>query len=110
MTAKMHPDAAALLAQIAASGDPLMETLPVPQARATADERVLRKTFPRRDDVVASDRSVDSSGAAIPIRVYRPQDALSSELLPIVVYFHGGGMVVGSIETVDTHCRWFCLE
>jgi acetyl esterase len=110
MTAKMHPDAAALLAQIAASGEPLMETLAVPVARATADQRVLGKTFPRRDGVEVSDRTVDHSNAPIRIRVYRPQAAPSSALLPIVVYLHGGGMVVGSIETVDAHCRWFCLE
>ena len=36
------------------------------------------------------------------VRVYRPE---STEPLPIVVYFHGGGWVIGSVDTHDGHSR-----
>jgi len=37
----------------------------------------------------------------VPVRIYRPADGE----LPVVVYFHGGGWVIGDIETHDGHCR-----
>ncbi len=49
-----------------------------------------------------SDESVDGPHGPIPIRVYRPIDAGD---LPVVVYFHGGGFVCGTIDTHDTICR-----
>jgi acetyl esterase len=106
----MHPDAQAILARIAESGEPLMETLPVLEARKSADERVVRATFPRREEVTVEDRLARARDLAIPVRVYRPRSEDAGTLLPIVIYYHGGGMVVGSIETVDAHCRWLCVE
>ncbi len=38
----------------------------------------------------------------IPIRTYRPAKA---GILPIFIYFHGGGFVAGSIEGSDSFCR-----
>jgi acetyl esterase len=38
----------------------------------------------------------------LPVRIYRPT---SNTNLPVVVYFHGGGWVLGNIETHDTICR-----
>jgi acetyl esterase len=54
----------------------------------------------RSDDGLESihDRVIEVGGRRIPIRVYRPR---GEGRLPVVVYFHGGGWVVGSIETHD---------
>lgn len=46
-------------------------------------------------------RTIPGSGGAIPVRIYKP----AGEGLPIVVYFHGGGWVLGSIDTHDGYCR-----
>lgn len=40
-------------------------------------------------------------GFAVPVRLYAPSDAQ----LPVLVYFHGGGFVIGSIATHDRLCR-----
>ena len=48
------------------------------------------------------DHVIPSSGGEIPVRVYRPE---SDELLPVIVYFHGGGFVGGNIETHDAVCH-----
>lgn len=45
---------------------------------------------------------------AIQIRLYRPRDRNAEEILPILVYFHGGGMMIGDLETHDTLCRELC--
>jgi acetyl esterase len=41
---------------------------------------------------------------AVPIRLYRPLDAIPGQPLPLLVYFHGGGWLLGDIETGDALC------
>lgn len=48
------------------------------------------------------------SQASIPIRVYTPPKA--DRALPIIVYYHGGGFVVGSIQSHEAECKWLALE
>ena len=45
--------------------------------------------------------SIPVPDGSIAIRIYHP----SGQNLPVVVYFHGGGWVMGSIETHDGYCR-----
>jgi acetyl esterase len=40
-------------------------------------------------------------GQALPVRLYAP----SKEVLPLLVYFHGGGFTIGGVATHDTLCR-----
>lgn len=41
----------------------------------------------------------------VPIRIYRPSDDAD---LPVVVYFHGGGWVIGNLDSHDGICRALC--
>jgi acetyl esterase len=54
--------------------------------------------------VEVTDRSVPSAGAQIPVRIYRPAASRASADRPLVVYFHGGGFVFGSLPMGD----WIC--
>ena len=40
-------------------------------------------------------------GFEVPVRVYAPSD----DVLPVLIYFHGGGFTIGSLATHDTLCR-----
>jgi len=51
--------------------------------------------------VVKNMRMSDTS-AQIPARVYIPREC---EVLPVLVYFHGGGWVLGDLDSVDSLCR-----
>jgi acetyl esterase len=51
---------------------------------------------------VIEDREIPGPGGALPVRVYRPDGDAAK---PLVVFFHGGGWVVGSIATHDSTCR-----
>src|SRR5689334_3912614 len=51
------------------------------------------------------DRDIPGPAGSIPVRVYRPS---AEAPLPIVVWFHGGGWVTGSLETHDNLCRLLC--
>jgi len=44
-------------------------------------------------------------GEDIVARVYQPAGAAPDELLPVLVYFHGGGFVIANLDTYDASCR-----
>ena len=46
----------------------------------------------------------DTELAGVPVRVYRPVDA-NGPAAPGVVFFHGGGWVIGDLDTHDMHSR-----
>ena len=48
------------------------------------------------------DRTIPGPAQPIPIRVYWPE---TGRKLPVLVYFHGGGWVIGNLDQVDAQCR-----
>jgi len=54
-----------------------------------------------------SDRSIPGPVGDIPIRIYKPS---AGDNLPILVYFHGGGWVIGNLDTHDSVCRKLCKD
>lgn len=48
------------------------------------------------------DREIPGPGGAIPIRIYYPA---TSENFPVLMWFHGGGWVLGDIDTPELNCR-----
>jgi acetyl esterase len=57
--------------------------------------------------VTAADRAIPGPGGAIPIRMYTPEDEGPFGAL---VYFHGGGWVLGNVEMTDLPCRMLVRE
>jgi len=43
----------------------------------------------------------------IPMRAFRPQGSKAGEVLPALIYFHGGGWTIGDLDTHDVVCRQF---
>ena len=80
---------------------PPIDQLSPPDARRQYREvrATLRPPAPNLADV--RDLKTDSKSGAIPLRLYRPVDGE----LPALVYFHGGGWVVGDLDTHDVVCR-----
>ena len=101
----LHPQTRALLDLIAQSGIPPTHLLSVADGRAFYRDR-RRVTQPAPPEV-ASVQDLKSSGphGAIPLRLYRPLGSPSTALLPVLVYYHGGGWVIGDLDTHDTLCR-----
>jgi acetyl esterase len=62
---------------------------------------------PAADAIVArtEDRMINGPGGNLPIRIYWPE---GDGAKPITVYFHGGGYVVGDLDTQDMIARAFC--
>lgn len=51
------------------------------------------------------DRRIAGPGSDLPIRIYTPRELKTGERLPVLIWFHGGGFVIGSLETHDSVCR-----
>lgn len=57
----------------------------------------------RPDLPEVADRRVPGPFGEIPVRLYYPAN---ERPLPVLVFFHGGGFIYGSIDTHDKICRW----
>jgi acetyl esterase len=100
VTVPVHPQAQQILDGKAASGaPPTWEQTPAQARAGFAATRELIGAGP----AVASARDIVIPGRTgpIPARVYTPVAAASG----IVVYFHGGGWVIGSVDDWDACCR-----
>ena len=87
---ELDPQIGAVLAAVAAEGAPPVDELPPDEARANYDE-LCQEQFGPVDEVHAvEDRDADG----VPVRIYRPTE--TDEPSTALVYFHGGGWVVGS--------------
>lgn len=90
----------AFLDQLAAAGAPPLNGLPVPEAR-----QALMQLFGVKGEDVGKveDRQIlGPAGNKIPVRIYTPK---GTGPFPILVFFHGGGWVLGNLETHDATCR-----
>ena len=56
----------------------------------------------------SQDRSIPGPAGEIPVRVYWPREAGSGETLGVFIYLHGGGFVIGDLDTHDPLCRRLC--
>ena len=94
---------AALLEQMSKNGAPPLEQ------RSAAEAREMFRAMNRSGDPVPvgaiEDRVIPGPGGEIPVRLYRPE---GSGPFPVHVYCHGGGWVIGDLDTHDGHCRETC--
>ena len=101
----LHPQAQALLDLMRERGVPPTHTLSPADARAFYRER-RSFTQPAPPEVaLVRDLEADGPHGAIPLRLYRPLGADAAAMLPVLVYYHGGGWVIGDLDTHDTLCR-----
>lgn len=82
-------------------GFPAVHTMTGAQARATIRSRFTPAAEPEPVHSV-HDRTVPVDGGAVPVRVYRPA---GDELLPALVFAHGGGFVFCDLDSHDGLCR-----
>jgi acetyl esterase len=106
----LHPQAQALLQLMIDRGVPPMHTLSVEEARRTYLERkhITQPTPPtvaRSLDITPQ----DALNPPVRVRVIQPVETRSDQPLPGLVFFHGGGWVIGDLDTHDTLCRELAL-
>jgi acetyl esterase len=106
----LHPQTRAFLDLVEKRGLPPTHTLSVADARQFYRERRGFTQPPAPD--VAEVRALEAPAAtgAIPLRLLRALGTQVSEVLPVLVYFHGGGWTIGDLDTHDTLCRELCNQ
>ncbi|MCA0249668.1 MAG: alpha/beta hydrolase [Proteobacteria bacterium] len=93
-----------LMDQANKAGRPKLESMPHAEGRAAVDKMSEDSEADPPDVAAVIDGTLPGPGGAIRFRRYRPLDA-SAGLLPTLIYYHGGGFVIGNIETHDSTCR-----
>ena len=106
----LDPQAKAVLEALASSGRPAYHQLdPKDARRLFLETRPLSTPTPPEVGSVR-DATAEGPGGQIALRVYRPAGLPASTPLPAYVYFHGGGWVIGDLETHDVLCRQLTAE
>jgi acetyl esterase len=97
----LDPQAKAVIDLVIKSGRPPYHQLSPKDARQMFRDTRPASTPPAPEIGAVQELSADG----VPIRVYRPKGVPPSTALPVLVYFHGGGWVIGDLETHDVLCR-----
>lgn len=98
----LHPQIQGLLSSLATAGVPAFNANPPAVTRQVY--LGLTATLPPSQAKLRSvrDSTVPGPAGPIPVRIYTPEGAGP---FPIVVYFHGGGFIIGDLNTHDVPCR-----
>lgn len=95
-----------VISRMGRAGHPAFHTLTATQARAAYEAGAGVLEIPKPALARVEDFHIPArDGHALPARLYAP----SSEVLPVLLYFHGGGFTIGSIATHDILCRQLSL-
>ncbi len=100
---RLQPDVAMVLQAMEAMDLPPMETMSAEQAREFMAASVTMRP-PGPEVARVADGTLPGPGSDLPYRLYSPGD----EPVPVIVYFHGGGWVIGDLESDDPLCRDLC--
>ena len=99
------PETQGLLAMLEEAGGPdISEQTPEEARAAIANFAMMQAGAPEPARV--EDRTVPGPAGDIPVRVY----ASEGDNLPVVMYFHGGGWVLGDIDSHDGTCKQLLAE
>jgi acetyl esterase len=99
----LDPQVRQVLDHLESLGNPELDEITPVEARELANAGFPPLAGPGAPDVTTTDRTIPGPTGPMPIRVYTP--AGHDAPRPVVVYFHGGGWVIGNLDTHDGTCR-----
>jgi len=101
----LHPQIQLALKAMADARLPAIESLSPPEARAVFDAMAKARGGTPASIARAEDRSVPGPGGDVPVRIYWPN---AEGTRPAVLYFHGGGHVLGNLDPLAVVARTLC--
>ncbi|MEZ0487774.1 alpha/beta hydrolase fold domain-containing protein [Fibrella aquatica] len=109
----IDPQNQAVIEQLLAFGTPPLPTLTPRQARMTPSPTDAMKTLLKKNDIQVPERNVSVSQRVIPsaapdgtlLRIYTPTSASVAGGFPVIVFYHGGGWVIGSLNQYEPSCK-----
>jgi len=111
MPVVLDPDAAAVYKAFQEAGRPAYETLTAPEARDYYMQARLVSNPEPPELNSAEPLAIPALHGTIPARIYTPKTLRGKDgLAPCLVFFHGGGWVIGNLDTHDVACRQLAHE
>ncbi|WDQ18879.1 alpha/beta hydrolase [Rhodopirellula sp. P2] len=103
----LHPQAQTFVAWLREAQPPRWEELGVEKARrgfaALVDSFGEGPRMQTVEDRLVEETTVDGQRLSVPVRLYRP--AGLPVVAPVIMFYHGGGWVLGDVESHDSTCR-----
>lgn len=100
----LAPQISALLEELKAAPTPLNQLPPV-EARAAYDRFIAARNFTPEPVARVEDIEIDGPHGPVGLRIYTPEIPVAGVPRPVFLFFHGGGFVIGSVESRDPQCR-----
>ena len=97
-----------MLTQMIEAGGPAIHEMAVDDAREVLSVISEDAGYKNTKVFRAEDREISGPNGAIPIRIYSPHEIIEGQPAPLVVFYHGGGFMLGDIETHDSVTRYLC--
>jgi len=107
MTQQLDPQAQRMLDKIRESGIPPYDSLDPASARKLYDKACAAGRGDPPQPVEVKDFRIPGPAGEIPLRYYR---AVNQSNLPVLVFYHGGGYTIGSLDSHDAVCRHLCVD
>ena len=101
-TTKLDPNIEAFLKEAAAAGAPPLYTLTPEEGRIAKNAAFIQFGGPPPPVSNVVNDTIPGPAGPIPVRIYTPE---GKGPFPILVYYHGGGWVIGNTDTHDSVCR-----
>ena len=102
----VDPQIQQVIDALAASEFGPVHALTPAEARAQYERMVKARAIEPAPVGAVEDRAIPGPAGDLPVRVYRPDPGAGS--LPALVYYHGGGHVIGNLDTHDAVARNLC--
>ena len=106
----LDPQARAVIDLVIKSGRPAYHQLSPKDARQLFRETRPASTPTPPEIGAVRNLTVEGPLGPIPLRIYRPAGVSAATPLAVLVFFHGGGWVIGDLETHDVLCRQLTAE
>ena len=103
----LDPEVTAMMRRMVPRWAPGMHMVPLKWLRSLMKKMAV-SPMPKRQVGFVRDVSIDGPGGALLLRIYQP--AGEKVPRPLIVYFHGGGWILGDLDGEDGVCRDFCAD
>jgi acetyl esterase len=103
-----HPQVRSMARKLkkAGIGPNTMETVEYSRERLREVVRIMRGPPSSLAEVIET--RIEGPEGSIPLRIYKPKKGPKGGAAPIVLFFHGGGWIVGGLDTSDESLRMLC--
>jgi acetyl esterase len=104
----LHPTVVAMAEAMRQNPDFRQTSELTPQAAREGYRALPTLLGPPPEVSAVQDRTIEGPAGALRVRVYTPKNAVGPQ--PVLLFLHGGGWVIGDLDTHDRECRILCND